>query len=333
MAELMQCRWWEPGEGVVLCHLCPWQCHIKPEKTGVCGVRRNVDGVLRSLNYGRVTSIALDPVEKKPLYHFYPGSQLLSIGTFGCNLKCSFCQNWQISQGQPSTQPLSPQDAARLAQEYHESHGNLGIAYTYNEPFIWYEYVQDTAPLVHERGLKNVLVTNGMVQPDPLRELLPFIDAMNVDIKFWSKKHYQELCGGPGWQARETVEIAAERCHVEITVLLIPGYNDTEEELENIFSWAAGVNPRLPTHISRYHPAYRFSAPATPIEALLKAYEIARRHLRYVYLGNVMLPGTSDTECECGATLVERSGFYAQPVGLDTQGRCKACGAETAIRC
>jgi pyruvate formate lyase activating enzyme len=334
MAELMECRWWEPAEGLAACHLCPWQCRVRPGETGICQVRHNDAGVLRSLNYGRLTSMSMDPIEKKPLYHFHPGSMILSIGTFGCNLSCSFCQNWQISKQVPATHPLAPEAAVLAAQEQRTEQGNIGLAYTYNEPFIWYEYVQDTAKLIHDAGMKNVLVTNGMVEEAPLRELLPLIDAMNVDIKFWSKAHYRELCQGPGWRARDTVEIAhGAGCHVEITVLIIPGYNDNEEELTNIFTWAASVDPALPVHLSRYHPAYQLQAPATPPETLERAYHLARERLQYVYVGNVHLPGTTDTACaDCGALLVERSGFTAAPIGLDGEGRCKACGVQTTLR-
>ncbi|NLO74365.1 MAG: AmmeMemoRadiSam system radical SAM enzyme [candidate division WS1 bacterium] len=329
----MECQHWEPGAETADCHLCPWQCHVKVDQVGICQVRKNVGGTLRSLNYGRVTSIGVDPIEKKPLYHFFPGSTILSLGTFGCNLSCAFCQNWQISKGTPPSDEVPPEQAARMAEQYQTSHGNLGIAYTYNEPFIWYEYVQDTARLIRDLGMKNVLVTNGMVEKEPLLELLPLIDAMNVDIKFWSRKLYTELCGGPGWRARETVELATGKCHVEITVLIIPGYNDTDEELGNIFAWAADVDPNMAVHLSRYHPAYKLSAPPTPPETMLHAYDLARQRLNYVYLGNVHLPGTTDTECaECGAVLVERSDYRGVPLGVNREGRCKSCGAEAPIR-
>jgi pyruvate formate lyase activating enzyme len=332
MEELTVCRYWEPGEGTVNCHLCPWQCRVKPDSVGFCGVRRNVGGTLRSLNYGRVTSIGLDPIEKKPLYHFHPGSTILSLGTFGCNLSCSFCQNWEISKGQPATQALPPREALRLAEEQRAANGSIGLAYTYNEPFIWYEYVADTAPLIHEAGMKNVLVTNGMVEPEPLEALLPYIDAMNVDVKFWSKKKYEELCGGPGWHARDTVELASGKCHVEITVLIIPGYNDTDEELVPLFDWAASVDRTMAVHISRYHPAFKLQAPPTPPEAMLHAYELARQRLDHVYVGNLYLPGTTDTECaQCGAVLVERSGYAVVVAGIDAEGRCKSCGKQSSI--
>ena len=297
-------------------------------------MRRYDEPVLHTLNYGRITSISLDPIEKKPLYHYYPGSTILSVGTFGCNLACSFCQNWQISKGQPPTRYMAPEDVVMAATQYQETQGNVGVAYTYNEPFIWYEYVQDTAKLVHWAEMENVLVTNGMVEEGPLRELLPLIDAMNVDIKFWSKEHYRKLCEGPGWRARDTVEIAHEAgCHVEITVLIIPGYNDSDEELTSIFDWAAAVDPGMAVHLSRYHPAYRLEAPPTPEETLIRAYHLAKERLKYVYVGNIHLPGTTDTECgDCGATLVERGGFDGKAVGLDPQGRCKACGVQTDIR-
>lgn len=327
MAELKECLFWEPGEGTADCHLCPWQCRIKPDHVGVCAVRRNVGGTLRSLNYARVTSVALDPIEKKPLYHFHPGEPILSLGTFGCNLSCSFCQNWQISKREPPTQQLLPAQALELAEKYRHSAGNLGLAYTYNEPFIWYEYVAETARLIQGAGMKNVLVTNGVVEAEPLEALLPYIDAMNVDIKFWSKENYRKLCGGPGWQARKTVERAHERCHVEITVLIIPGYNDSPQELDPLFDWAAGVDPVMPVHISRYHPAYKLDVPATPPETIMRAWQSARERLKYVYAGNLYLPGTTDTECaECGATLVERAGMESTVVGLNSEGGCKSCG-------
>jgi pyruvate formate lyase activating enzyme len=329
MEVTQEARFWEPAGELVRCRLCPWHCEIQPGRTGVCGVRRNEGGTLRSLNYGRVTSLALDPIEKKPLYHFHPGGVILSAGSFGCNLSCSFCQNAEISQGEPPSRRLPPAEAAALAEEYRASSGNLGLAYTYNEPFIWYEYVAETTALLHERGLQNVLVTNGMVETEPLEELLPLIDAMNVDIKFWSHEHYRELCGGPGWRARDTVEQAHGRCHLEITTLIIPGYNDSDEELDRIFRWAASVDPQLPMHLSRYRPAYRLSVPATPPETLLRAYHRAQEYLQYVYVGNLHLPGTTDTECaQCGATLVERAGLSAGPVGLTREGRCQACGAQ-----
>ncbi len=330
--ELVECRYYESADGFLHCHLCPFNCKIRPGKVGACRVRKNDDGVLRSLNYAQVTSVALDPIEKKPLYHFYPGTKILSLGTFGCNLSCVYCQNWQISQRRPSTRYLAPDQAVQMAQEQVRRGNNIGIAYTYNEPIIWYEYVYDTARLAQEAGLKNVLVTNGIIEEEPLRDLLPYMDAMNVDIKSMDEQFYHRLCKGMGWPARRTVEIAIERCHVEITVLIIPGENDSDEDLVPLFDWAASVDKQLPVHLSAYRPAYQFDAPPTPPETLRRAWELARQRLQFVYVGNLFIDGTTDTQCpQCGATAVRRSGFGGRIQQVTDQGRCSNCGAPLNI--
>ena len=314
------------------CRLCPWHCHIAPGKTGRCTVRHNVGGRLVTRNYAEVTSVALDPIEKKPLYHFRPGSLILSVGTFGCNLKCGFCQNWQISQERPRTQQLPPREALALARRYADE-GNIGLAYTYNEPFIWYEYVRETAPLIRDAGMCNVLVTNGLVEHEPLEELLPFVDAMNVDIKSMSERFYLEHCQGQALPARQTVERAFGRTHVEITNLIIPGENDSEAELQALVDWAASVSPELPIHFSAYHPDYHFQAPATPAATLQRAYDLAREQLKFVYVGNLHLAGTTDTVCpQCGRTLIVRRGMTGTVTGLDERGRCAACGSGANVR-
>lgn len=326
---MRECLHYETDDDAALCRLCPFHCRITEGKTGRCRVRKFEGGKLWALSYGRITSAALDPVEKKPLYHFHPGAPILSIGAFGCNLRCDFCQNWSISQGSPATTDLSPEQAAALARE-QRTNGNIGISYTYNEPFIWFEYVLDTARLVREQGMVNVLVTNGTVESEPLEELLPFVDAMNVDIKSIREDFYRRLCGGDGTAARRTVETAFGRCHVEITNLIIPGENDSEADLVDLFDWAASVSRRLPLHLSRYHPDYRFTAPPTPPETLRRAYELARERLDFVYVGNIHVNGTTDTLCPaCGAVVVERTGFSAASGTRD--GRCPACGEEVGI--
>jgi pyruvate formate lyase activating enzyme len=327
-----EAAYYETAGERVTCRLCPWHCGLMSGRTGRCGVRTNEAGRLLTANYAEITSVALDPIEKKPLYHFHPGASILSLGTFGCNLKCAFCQNWQISQERPRTQVLLPEDALALAQRYVPQ-GNIGLAYTYNEPFIWYEYVRDTAPLIKAAGLHNVLVTNGIVEAEPLAELLPFIDAMNVDVKSMSERFYLEHCAGQGLPARLTVERAWEHCLVEVTNLLIPGHNDSDEDLRALVDWLAGVSPEIPLHFSAYHPDYQFDAPATPAAALQRAYELAREKLKYVYVGNVDLPGTTDTRCGgCGAVVVKRRGMSGQAVGLTAEGRCAGCGADLNFR-
>ncbi len=324
-----ECLYYEKNGDRIDCKLCPFGCRIAAGKTGRCKVRKHEDGRLVSLNYGRVTAANLDPIEKKPLYHFHPGELILSVGTFGCNLTCAFCQNWNISQQKPPTQELLPQAAADIA-DAQRADGNIGIAYTYNEPLIWYEYVLETAKLVHERGMLNVLVTNGIVEPEPLEELLPFIDAMNVDIKSIQPDFYRRLCGGDGQAARRTVETAWGRCAVEITNLVIPGENDSDEDLIGLFDWAASVSPRLPVHLSRYHPQYKMTNPATPEGTLRRAYELARERLDFVYVGNMHINGTTDTVCpKCGETAVERNGFTARALTRD--GNCPSCGEDLGI--
>jgi pyruvate formate lyase activating enzyme len=326
---MQECLHYEVAGESIQCKLCPFGCRIAPGKTGRCRVRQNREGKLWSLNWGQVSSAALDPIEKKPLYHFHPGATILSLGTFGCNLTCGFCQNWQISQEQPGTRAMAPRQAVELA-ESQRSQGNIGLSYTYNEPLMWYEFVLETAQLVREKGLVNVLVTNGIIEPEPLEELLPYVDAMNVDIKSIREGFYRKLCGGDGRAARRTVEMAFGRCHVEITNLIIPGENDSEEDLSDLFQWAGSVSRRLPVHLSRYHPDYQLDHPATPAGTLRRAYELARQWLDFVYVGNLDLPGTSDTLCPaCGATVVSRIGFSARSKSPD--GRCPSCGEDLGL--
>jgi pyruvate formate lyase activating enzyme len=292
-------------------------------------VRQNVEGSLRSLNYGRVSSVHWDPIEKKPLFHFHPGSLILSLGTIGCNLACSFCQNWTISQEQAGTQRMPPEQAVRLALS---EAGNIGISYTYNEPFIWYEFVIEAAQLAKEAGLRNVLVTNGYVNEDPLRQMLPYVDAMNVDIKAMSDSFYRELCRARAEPPRRTVEIAKEAgCLVEVTNLVIPNWNDSEEALTSFIDWAAGVDPEMPVHFSRYHPDYKLTEPPTPAETLLRARDLAREKLRYVYLGNLWGGNGEDTLCPgCGKVVVARRGFTVSRVSV-RNGQCEFCGDPVPI--
>jgi len=219
---MKQAMYYEKTEdSKVRCYLCPHNCVIKPGGLGVCRARKNVDGDLYSLNYGKITSIALDPIEKKPLYRFHPGKEILSVGTFGCNFKCSFCQNWRIAHEDARTADITPEQLAGKAEELTAA-GNIGIAYTYNEPSIWYEFVYETAKIARAKKLENVLVTNGFISREPLENLLPYIDAMNIDVKAFTDKFYKDICKGALEHVKETVEIAAAKCHVEVTTLVIP---------------------------------------------------------------------------------------------------------------
>jgi len=274
--------------GKVHCYLCPHNCIISPEKVGMCRVRQNIDGELYSLNYGKITSIALDPIEKKPLYHFHPGSKILSAGTFGCNLKCSFCQNWTIAHDIPESFEITP---SRLVQETEKnvSEGNIGIAYTYNEPSIWYEFVYETSKLIKGKGLLNVLVTNGFINSEPLENLMPYIDAMNIDVKAFNSSFYKDVCKGDGAleYIKSTIEQASQKCHLEVTTLVIPELNDSMDEIGELAKWLASISKDIVLHLSRYFPNYRMNKPATPLKTLNAAAEKASHYLRYVYLGNV----------------------------------------------
>ena len=273
----------------VRCYLCPHNCVIKPGATGACRARKNIDGELYSMNYGEIASAALDPIEKKPLYRFHPGSMILSVGTFGCNLKCSFCQNWTIAHKNPQTYNITPRELIEKAVEM-TAHGNIGIAYTYNEPTIWFEFVYDTSKAAKEKGLANVMVTNGFISREPLEDILPYIDAMNIDVKAFRQPFYSEICKATLRDVMKTVEIAAKRCHVEVTTLVIPGLNDAVEEIDELSRWIASISPEIPLHLSRYFPNYNMTdRPVTPVETLIRARDTACKHLKYVYLGNVRL--------------------------------------------
>jgi len=309
----------------VRCLLCPNFCVITEGKTGTCRVRSNREGKLYADAYGNVVSLAVDPIEKKPLYHFHPSSLILSTGVNGCNFRCGFCQNSEISQGISPTRHVEHDELAQLASQ----NGSIGVAYTYTEPFIWFEYIRDAGRLIRDRGLVNVLVTNGYVNQEPLKELLPLIDAMNVDIKSMKPEFYTKVCGGKLDDVLRTVETASKSCHVEITNLVITNYNDTEEDFEKLTDWIYGVDSSIPLHLSRYSPRYRFTEPPTPVETLLKAYEIASAKLNYVYLGNVAMAGTGDTACpSCGNVLVKRSYYSVTTAGIKN-GKCSSCGSET----
>jgi len=312
----------------ILCELCPQGCHLVEGQTGICGVRRAEDGRLVALNYSLYGSLAVDPVEKKPLYHFYPGWEILSIGTAGCNLHCSFCQNWTLARGEKveEMEAISPAELLEILKG-RPPREQLGIAYTYNEPTIWYEFVLDTSMLMAENGYKNVLVTNGFINEQPLEELLPFIHAMNIDVKAFRDSFYLRYCKGRGLkQVTRTVEQALPRCHVELTYLVITTLNDSLEEIRDFVNWVASLDREIPVHLSRYFPNYRMDLPPTPLETMRNAWEMSREKLSYVYLGNVMDVERSTTYCpSCREPLITRSGYRIKNMGLEGK-KCKKCG-------
>jgi len=325
---LKRAMFWHAKDGDkknVACDLCPKQCIIPQGETGFCRVRKNLDGELYTLNFGLLAAHAMDPVEKKPLYHYYPGKYILSIGTFGCNLRCGFCQNWTIAHGDPPTIEVTPEHIVDVAAN-QDVYPNIGIAYTYSEPTTWYEFVYETAKLARQKGLKNVLVTNGYINEGPLTQLLPFIDAVNVDVKAFTDEFYRRYCIGTLKPVMRSVELAFKNnCHVEITTLLIPGLNDNEDEVKKIVDWVASISTEIPMHFSRYMPAFTFEIEATAPRTLFRAQEIALKKLNYVYIGNLGDPKGLNTYCpSCKKILINRTWYNGKIVGL-VENRCKYC--------
>lgn len=314
---------WAPEGGSVRCELCPHRCLIEEGKRGICRVRENRGGILHALTYGRVAAVQVDPIEKKPLFHFHPGRHILSIGSIGCNFSCGFCQNHLLVEG---ASPLVPAPIPHLVRAAREG-GSVGIAYTYNEPMIWFEFVLDCAKAFREAGMANVLVTNGFVSREPLRELLPEVDAMNIDLKSMDPQFYRKHCGGMLPPVLETIRESASATHVEVTNLMITGENDSEDAVRAVVDYVAGVDPEIPLHLSRYHPQHRFTAAPTHPERLAAAWRIAREKLSYVYVGNYSIEGAEDTRCPgCTAMVVRRRGFRTTPDGLSGRS-CASCGA------
>jgi len=315
-------------DGRVRCLLCPVRCKIRDGKEGICMGRVNENGKMIATNYGEVVSVNIDPIEKKPLYHFHPGDPILSVGPNGCNLSCKNCQNWSISQEKQATSYIPPEQLVDISIERRSP----GIAYTYSEPFIWFEYLYDAAEAAHKRGLYNVCVTNGYINPEPLAELLPLIDAVNVDVKSIRPEFYRRICKGNVDVVKETVEACVHAgIHVEITNLLITGLNDSEDDVRDLVFWIAGLDRSIPFHISRYFPAHEMDIDATPVKSLARAYEIAHEHLNFVYVGNAQIAGTSDTVCPvCGNLLISRTGYATSVVGLKGN-ECNKCNSHINI--
>jgi len=316
--------------GVVKCKLCPHYCMIGEDDHGICNVRINHNGILYNELFEKVASFGFDPIEKKPLYHFYPGSKILSIGALGCNLKCSFCHNYRISQISPDefehTKLYTAESIVKIARE---SKGNIGIAFTYNEPSTFYEYMLQVSGYAKEYGLKTAMVTNGYINRQPLDELIPYIDAFNVDLKAFSEGFYKEITQSRLAPVKKTIKtVAASGRHLEITNLVIPGLNDNFREFEDMVKWIASeTGDRTVFHISRYFPSYHMKIDATPVNTLLDLYEIAKKHLKFVYLGNIIDIARDTTYCDrCNEKLIVREGQITTIVGLDKQGNCAHCG-------
>ncbi|MCD6530090.1 AmmeMemoRadiSam system radical SAM enzyme [Candidatus Bathyarchaeota archaeon] len=331
---MREAMFYEKVEGnLVKCNLCSHRCRIPDSKRGVCGVRENREGTLYSLVYGRAVAQAVDPIEKKPLFHFYPGSKIFSIATVGCNFRCLNCQNYDISQmprehGSIIGESLLPEEIVEKAKRY----GCRSIAYTYTEPTVFFEYAYETAKLASKEGIKNVFVTNGYITEEALRELAPYLDAANIDLKGFSEEFYRKVCGARLEPVLESIKLHRELgIWVEVTTLVIPTLNDSEEVLRGIAEFISGVGEDIPWHVSRFYPAYKLiDLPPTPLETLRKAREIGlEAGLKYVYQGNVPGEGESTYCHECGELLIQRYGYQVLLNKIEDS-RCPYCGADIA---
>jgi pyruvate formate lyase activating enzyme len=310
------------------CLLCPHFCKLSRGKTGICGVRKNTGEKIELITYGVISGFSLDPVEKKPLYHFFPGKNILSIGSYGCNMKCDFCQNFHISQNIPDNLKAETMPA-EIVKSAMSAKNNIGIAFTYNEPLIWFEFVRDTAMIARHDGLFTVMVSNGYVNKDILTEIIGFTDAFNIDLKAFNNSFYKKLTGADIKPVKEGLkQIAKSGRHLEITTLIIPGQNDSEKEMALQSEWIAGeLGKEVPLHLSRYFPMYKRNEQSTAQETLDKLFDIASGKLDYVYMGNTYSHKGQNTECPvCGTIVTMRSGYNTRLINLNKDGKCTSCG-------
>ncbi len=326
-----QAMFWEKAsDGKIECRLCPHHCRIAEGKRGTCGVRTAQNGKLYATGYGLISSANSDPIEKKPLYHFHPGKMIFSIGGWGCNFKCRFCQNWGISQqADLKGTPIPPDKIVADAM----SEQSIGIAYTYNEPLINIEFVSACARLAREAGLVNVLVTNGYIEKKPAEFILPMVDALNIDIKGMDENFYKKQCSASLNPVLAFAKQAAGAgCHVEITNLVIPGLNDADNQIKKLADWIFdNLGQKTPVHLSAYHPQYKMDLPPTPPETLERAYRLFRGKLPYVYIGNVFSDAGQDTLCpKCGNILIVRRRYSVRLTGLKGT-KCAKCGRPADI--
>lgn len=309
----------------VRCGICPHFCTMEEREIGTCGGRKVVEGELIAINYGQISSLQLDPIEKKPLYNFFPGSEILSVGPNGCNLSCAWCLNWEISQsdGLP-TRMVLPDELVGMV----EAVDGIGVAYTFAEPLIWFEYVRDVGEILHERGLVNILLSNGYINAAPLKKLLPITDAFNIDLKFVDSQCYENFCGGNLDDVQRTIRMIYDSGkHLELTHLLVSELSTDLGKVEEVLNWIAEIDPAIPLHLTRYFPANRFDKPATDMQFMSDAFERAKSILDWVYISNIWNGIGENSYCRCGKLLVERKGYNIDIKGLDGN-VCKGCGTE-----
>lgn len=317
---MIEGKYYEQIGDKFICLLCPNHCHLKEGQTGRCHGRSAMSGKMALNNYGCIVAENIDPIEKKPLYHFFPGQSIYSIGTFGCNLKCIFCQNSDLSQ-QPSVGKLTSPDF--LINHAKSITNNIGVAFTYNEPGVWFEYILDCAPLLRNANLKTVLATNGYLEPTPWEELCQHVDAMNIDLKSFSSDFYTKNCGGQIETVKHNIIQAFKKgIHIEITHLVVTTLNDNKDEFSSLVDWIAELSSDIPLHISRYFPRYLMTASLTPAKTMTEFAEIASKKIKYVYSGNIA--GEQNTRCfNCGIILIERNGYQTV---VRCQGHTCSCG-------
>ncbi|MDC7227134.1 MAG: AmmeMemoRadiSam system radical SAM enzyme [Spirochaetales bacterium] len=310
------------------CFLCPNNCKIEDGYFGVCGVRGAVDGRFNLPYNGLISAISTDPVEKKPLYHFHPGKTIFSIGFFGCSLSCPFCQNYRISKEFPAPSDAEPKSPSQIVDAALKS-GSFGIAYTYSEPLIHYEWLLECLKTARTAGLKNILVTNGYINPEPASELITYIDAVNIDLKSFSEDFYQDVLKGRLQPVKDFITLASKHTHTEITTLVIPDKNDSEEELEQAAGFIAGLGKSIPWHLSAYYPSYKYNQRPTAPEQLISLAEKVSKQLNFVYTGNIA-GGISDTLCPvCGNKLIIRTGYRTLTSGISS-GKCTGCRTDVS---
>jgi len=318
--------------GNITCQLCPHSCIIKNERVGICGTRLNKNGILESTHWGVIASSSLDPIEKKPLYHFFPSKMIYSIGGYGCNLNCLFCQNFEISQYIPQNidtfRIVTPKEVV-LKAKIHQN--NIGIAFTYNEPTVSFEYMLETATLAKQEGLKTVMVSNGFINEEPLAKLIDVIDAFNIDLKSFTDFFYKKFTGGSLQPVLNTLKaIRKSGKHLEVTFLVIPDLNNNLDDAKAMFEWIASeLGEQTVLHLSRYHPAHLINNPPTPSNTLMEFYNLAKEKLQFVYIGNIKIDNIgNNTSCpNCGNLLIKREGFFSSIIGLSPNGNCNKCNS------
>ncbi len=314
----------------VLCELCPHYCVLDNDEYGKCKVRVNNDGKLFTINYGDVASIAIDPIEKKPLYNFYPGSQVISVATYGCNFSCKFCQNHRISQNVVDARYL---DSDNLVELIGETSDSIGIAFTYNEPFIWYEYIYEISKKIKKEypDKKIIIISNGFINERPFLDLLPYIDCLNIDLKSYNNDFYENICGGKLDPVKRIIELAIKsKAHVEITTLMITNQVDDIEQMKDIAEFIGSFDKSTPLHLSRYYPNYKYEEEATPLSKMLDAQEPVREYLEYVYLGNIAGVDTNTYCPKCNTLLIERNGYETR--NHMTSVICSSCNYKINVK-